>query len=124
MRVFKFILKNLGFLALGMMLFASCTYEVFEPEDIPAKFSTDIIPVFDNSCNSAGCHDASSAKAGLDLSPANAYQSIQDNNLVTAGDPDNSVLYTKLLSGTHENRASPGEKALIKKWIELGAEDN
>jgi len=77
-----------------MALFTGCEYEYIEKPTLPPittelKFSTDIIPVFNQSCNNAGCHAAGAIPP--DLSPANAYSALTRRWLYDTANP--SVKY-------------------------------
>lgn len=89
---------------------------------IPKSFATDIIPVFNASCNMSGCHSA--GHTVVDLSPENAYASLFAKGMIDLSTPENSKLYTKLLSGTHDGRSTSAQQALILQWISEGALDN
>ncbi|MFC2111591.1 hypothetical protein ACFLQ5_03990, partial [Bacteroidota bacterium] len=86
------------------------------------SFLDDIIPIFDNSCNYAGCHSAGHFK--VDLTPANAYTDIFAKNMVDTLNPETSLLYSHLMGATHNNRATATEKEYILKWIKEGAKNN
>lgn len=122
------IVKTLAFLITGLLFFASCEYEFIVPEEIvlpeEVSFTTDIIPIFDNSCNTTGCHTA--GHFAVDLTPANAYTDLFAKNLVNVQSPAESGLYTKLIEtgGTHDGRSTPTQQQLILKWIQEGAQNN
>lgn len=118
-------------LIISISTFTSCEYEFIEPEkvviDIPPEgisFSDDIIPIFNSSCNNSGCHAAGFSI--LDLSPANAYNQLFAKGLLNTDVPDQSELYLKLTDtrGTHKDRSTPTEQALILEWIVGGAKNN
>ncbi len=107
------------------LLFFSCYYDEF-PEDIPVdlpedqvvSFSEDITPIF-VTYNCTDCHNASGQNP--DLTPGSEYNSLVPS-YVTAGNSNGSKLYTKLAEG-HRN-VDATSLALIKKWIDDGAENN
>lgn len=121
-------LKPLGFLIAGILFFASCEYEMIVPEEVilpeEVSFKDDIVPIFNNKCNTTGCHSV--GHFVIDLTPDNAYQNLFTKNLVDVDNPTESPLYTKLVEtgGTHEGRSTPTEQQLILKWLEDGAQDN
>ncbi len=89
------------------------------------NFQDDIIPVFEQSCNS--CHNPDKAKGGLDLTSMNGILAGGSSGEVALpGEPDNSLLY--LLSARLQEPHMPprGEKIekshllLIKNWIAQG----
>jgi hypothetical protein len=70
------------------------------------------------------CHNGSFK---FDLNPANAYSSIVSNNLVVAGNPSSSKIYTypNPAAGTHNYKYSTAAEAdSISKWIYQGALNN
>jgi hypothetical protein len=113
--------------AIAFMTFLTgCEYEFVEPEYIPPptdsiSFATDIMPIFNNSCNMSGCH-ATGAKEP-DLSPANAYASLQ-NGYINTANPANSGIYTEITAGTMTDFATPTEASLVLGWIQQGALNN
>ena len=121
----------LGFLILllfGVTIHSSCVYEFIEPEKVVLpeviSFSDDIIPIFNNSCNTSGCHSAGFGI--LDLSPGNAYEDLFRKGQIDVDNPTNSNLYAKLVEsgGTHAGRSTAAEQALILEWINKGAQNN
>jgi len=80
------------------------------------SFKDDIQPIFTTNC--VRCHDGD---RDPDLSIGNSYNSLLAG-YVTANDPDNSLLYTTLVDG-HQN-LDVNSIALIKAWIDRGAENN
>ncbi len=106
---------------------SSCEYNYIEYDIQPApdnvSFDSDIIPIFNASCNMGGCHTA--GHFSVDLTPANAYVDIFAKNLVDTISPADSKLYSKLaLPGTHDGRSDATQRSLILAWIEQGAKDN
>lgn len=115
-------------LIISISIFSSCEYEFIEPEKVVIpeiiSFSDDIIPIFNSSCNTSGCHAAGFAI--LDLSPANAYNQLFAKGLVNTDVPDQSEIYLKLTDtrGTHKDRSTPSQQALILEWIVKGARND
>ncbi len=123
--------KLLQFLmVLGVSLFmTSCYYDAYlelPPDEsgiIPTdvSFKTDIEPLF---ARCIGCHGGTQSP---DLRVGNAYSSLVPQ-YVTIGDGANSELYNKLPGNGHpiDVGFSLGvdEIALIKTWIDEGAENN
>jgi hypothetical protein len=108
------------------LLFFSCYYDEF-PEKVEVvippgqvvSFADDIIPIFILD-NCAQCHKPSSQNP--DLTSGNEYTSLVPG-YVSAGNANGSKLYTKLAVNGHRN-IDAESLALIKKWIEDGAENN
>lgn len=108
----------------GML--ASCTYEEISPKKVDApdsvKFSVNIIPIFNTSCNKSGCH--STGGIPPDLSPANAYTSLTFFGYVDVDVPEQSIIYEKVTTGSMKGFATDQDRALILQWIKQGALDN
>lgn len=105
---------------------ASCEYESVEPvevdPDTELSFKDDIIPIFNESCNSSGCH--ATGDWAPDLTPENAYESLFANGHVDTVTPENSVLYESMNSGSMKTYSTPEDTQIILTWIEQGAKDN
>lgn len=121
----KKLLKIVLVSSLSLLCF-SCYYNEL-PEEIPPEvpdvvsFSNDILPIF-SQCT--GCHNGTIANP--DLREANAYNALVPD-YVTPGDADNSSLYNTLPGNGHSPISftlSSDEIALIKAWIDRGAENN
>jgi len=115
----------------GFMAWQSCEYEWIEqeppdPNDTTPKvvsFSAEIIPIFERGCNASVCH--ASGGVSPDLTPANAYQSLFDENQIDLTTPENSTLYKKMATGGSMNKYTEfGEPQLVLKWIQQGALNN
>ena len=61
----------------------------------------------------SGCHPGA---GGFDISDYNQVKS-----RVTAGDPDNSLLYRKITTGSMKANATDAIRAAVKCWITEGA---
>jgi len=110
-----------------LTLLSGCEYEYVEPEVGPpppevVSFSTDIMPIFNASCNMSGCHAAGAFDP--DLSPANAYSSLIDGDFINATDPASSLIYTSMASGTMKSFSTISEANLVLAWIQKGALNN
>ena len=78
--------------------------ETGSPQPCAPTLSSIQTTIFAPSCNTDGCHDTSSAAAGLDLTGSDLSARLvgiqaatcPDKVLVTAGDPDGSFLFEKL----------------------------
>ena len=108
------------------LLFFSCYYDVFpeEPEIvIPPEevisFQDDITPIF-VSYNCTQCHNASGQNPNL--TPGSEYNALVPA-YVSAGNANDSSLYTTLAVDGHRN-VDANSLALLKKWINDGAENN
>jgi len=113
---------------LMLTLMYSCDYEFIEPPYIEPpqglSFSEDIIPIFDASCNTSGCHVQ--GHFAVDLTPENAFSSLFAKDMIDVATPTESRLYVKLNdgNGTHSSRSTAEQRAYILQWIEEGALDN
>lgn len=115
----------------GLMLSIQfgCKYDEILPP--PPKddvtFSGDVIPIFNQSCNTAGCHSGN-ADFAPDLSSAHAYHSLFEGGYIDTISPENSLLY-RWMNG-QEGLVMPPDgansfyNATVLKWIELGAKEN
>ena len=109
--------------------FFSCKYEKIEPAtELPenVSFQTDLIPLFNQSCNSVGCHNAGGIAP--DLSPANAYTDLTTrDNMIDLVNPENSILYKRMID-TNQPMPLSGvmdyESRQVLSWITDGAKNN
>lgn len=89
------------------------------------SFSNDIIPMFNASCNSSGCHSAG-GKAP-DLSTTNAYKSLT-NGYLNASDPQASELYQWMIGKRGMPMPTEGinkeYNSLVLAWLKQGAQNN
>lgn len=120
---------------LGKLLFAllvsglglaSCTYHTndYDPLVVPddVSFEEDIITIFEESCNNAGCH---SGTITPNLTRPLAYNSLIGGKYVVPGtQAEDNELYQVLDGGSMEGYASDLQRAYIKKWIDEGALNN
>jgi len=109
-----------------MLLLTSCEYDFVEPDNTPPpatiSFTTDVMPVFNESCNMSGCHATGAAEP--DLSPANAYSSLVDGGFINTSDPASSLLYTSMATGSMKPFSTTSQTNLILAWIQKGALNN
>lgn len=125
--------KIYGFLAcFTMLLLMGCYkdktvyFDTGEEITRSVSFASDIVPIFNSSCNSSGCHNAGGIKP--DLTFAYAYISLANGGYINAGDPQSSLLYLWMagkkgtpmpLSGVNKDY-----NALVLAWIKQGAQNN
>jgi hypothetical protein len=119
-KLFKIVLVS----SFSLLCF-SCYYDEFlEEEEViidpteEVSFANDIIPIFESD-NCAQCHNAS---IDPDLRAGNEYSSLVPD-YVTVGNADASSLYVKLAIDNHRE-LDANSLALIKEWINRGAENN
>ena len=108
------------------LFFTSCYYnelpeeaDIVIPPETEVSFDDDIVPIF-ISYNCSQCHK--SGGQSPDLSAGNEYNSLVPA-YVNAGSSSTSKLYTVLAIDRHRN-VDKESIALIKKWIDDGAEAN
>lgn len=108
------------------LLFFSCYYDEFPekvevviPEDQVVSFADDITPIF-VSYNCTECHNATGQSPNL--TTGNEYAALVPA-YVTVGNSNSSDLYIMLAINDHRN-VDAESLALIKKWIDDGAENN
>ncbi len=100
---------------------SSCTHNA-DINNIPEIcFERDVLPVFQNSCAIAGCHD------GTGESDLRLTSFVQIKDAVEPGKPYSSEIYKAIISTFGENKMPPGpplsleNRTLIRLWIEQGA---
>jgi hypothetical protein len=114
--------------ALCYLLSLNACYWDNPPEPIPidpemVSFETHIIPIFNESCNTAGCHDDTHAP---DLRPDVAWQSLVSGGYVNTTFPEQSEIYTSVANGGMPPTGSLSqlEIELILGWIKKGARND
>ena len=130
-------MKNLlVVLALGLLLGIanSCYYDItLEKLDEPAdpnapevSFANDILPIFNRSCNSSGCHNTGGTAP--DLSASKAYNALTTGNYINTTSPENSELYQWLKGARRLPMPLSGSDQAINTavltWIRQGAKNN
>ncbi len=122
MKIFKTVLL----FAFAGFILCSCEYEWIQPEKQPipdnVSFSGDIMPIFNNGCNTNVCHGAGGTAP--DLSEGNAYNALIDGSYVDTDTPEASILYTTMKSGTMKPYTTPGDEEIVLGWIQQGALNN
>ena len=105
-----------------------CYYDVVQPID-PNKppeyvsFSGDLQPIFDQNCNTSGCHDGSHSP---NLKAEVSYNELVTGGFVNTTIPEKSTLYTVLQGGIMPptGKLPPDEIQQVLDWIKLGAPNN
>jgi len=122
---------RIGVVSIAIMAFAvSCKYDEVLPikpdPGVQVSFSEDIIPIFNASCNTSGCHNGSGPSP--DLSMTAAYVSLWDGGYIDTIMPEASELYL-WMSGLN-GLPMPVEgvnatyNATVLQWIIQGAQEN
>lgn len=114
-----------------LTLLPSCYKDVISPGSDPngppqfVSFSGDLIPIFNRSCNSTGCHDAVPAHKPS-LVPEKAYNALMSGGYVNTAVPDNSLIYQVLKTGSMPQSGAlpPNETQKVLDWIRNGAPNN
>ena len=133
------IRKGAALMLAGVLALAGCSDEgadlVVPTPPAEVSFSAQVQPVFNAECT--GCHGLN-GNGGLDLREGEAHGNLVGipsqgyaGQLVTAGDPDVSILHRKLngLPGVGDQMPLGGSlpeetRNLIRDWIAEGAQDN
>lgn len=118
-------LSALWILVVGLMLSSanSCTHEGLPADQMEEIcFTRQVLPIFQNSCATSGCHDATTAEEGYVFTDyANIMKSIEP------GDASKSKAYKAITS--HSETMPPDvplpidKRILIRLWIEQGAKE-
>ena len=116
-------MRRLALLLAGVLiaLATGCEKYIILPPVIEegVSYSEQVQPIFDDKC--VGCH---SGGMDPDLRPEESYEFLTTNGYVDTLNPESSLIYSKLLSGPHESRATEEEKLIILQWITEGAQNN
>ncbi len=110
-----------GVIIISAMTFVSCEKYTYDPPKIdlttPVSFKNEIAPIFISKCYS--CHKSST---GLNFADAaKTWTSINKPQYLKPNNPESSLIYTKLTSGSHETKCTIEERNKIYAWIKLGA---
>ena len=104
--------------------------------DRNVSFSEDISPIFQTSCAVGGCHDSGSQTSGVNLSSyddaMNSVGNQYQQNVINAGNPDDSPLVDKIESNPQIGQRMPLQRDplsqadidSIRAWITDDAPDN
>ena len=129
--LYKKIIRGSVVLSGAIFLLAGCYKDktvILDTTEITrtVTFSTDIIPIFNKSCNVSGCHSGGGQVP--DLTASKAYNSLAVGNYIEKTTPENSIIYKKMtgkkgtvmpVSGMNKDY-----NALILAWIKQGAKNN
>jgi hypothetical protein len=124
----KQIIQAAIWAGIGLSAVLSCKYDEvlpFEPDpSVPVLFSQDIVPIFDNNCNTAGCHNGTQSP---DLRSAVAYDNLVSGGYINTETPEQSLLYqwmTDAMGPMPPLGANATNNALVLEWIKQGALNN
>jgi len=110
----------LGLVA-SLLLINSCRHNGIPADQMePICFTEQVLPIFQNSCGTSGCHDAKSSENEYIFTD---YAHIM--KAITSGDASKSKAYEAMIS-TFEimppnNPLPQNKRALVRLWIEQGA---
>ncbi len=106
-----------------ILLVNSCKHEGISADQMPQVcFTEEVLPIFQNSCGTTGCHDSKSAESGYTFTD---YASIMKS--ITPGDADKSEAYKAITSTFQlmppDNALPASKRTIIRLWIEQGAKE-
>lgn len=109
-----------------IFIVTSCYYDEVLPKEVgEVSFQGDVIPIFNQSCNMAGCHNGSIAP---DLRPANAYNSLSSGGYISTATPESSELYLWMRGeggrSAMPNPTNANYNAIVLAWIQQGAKND
>ena len=93
------------------------------------SFNSNVVPVFQKNCSSAGCHTASSHAGNLNLE-TNIYANLMKNGtgFIDTINPNYSLLYSQIMSTSKPmppmGKLDECDIAIIYNWIEQKAKNN
>lgn len=122
-------LLSVAILPLGLGLVVSEAPRPVEAHAVqqgPVSFAQQVLPIFQESC--VECHGPETKEVELGLT---SYDEVMKGSeygpVVEAGDPTGSILLDMVVAGEMPQEAPPLEEdqiALIRTWIEQGAQNN
>ena len=123
MRIDKIYLSLTIILIFSIILWiSSCRHDALIPANLrEICFDSEVLPIFQNNCGIAGCHDGTRGSR----SSFDSYANI--SNGVVAGNPNGSRLYQAIIGKSGEGRMPPDQpltlenRTIIRLWIEQGA---
>ena len=122
-----------GALIAGLSILVASAHAVTEKSDEGVDFTRDIRPILSNRCFACHGPDDEGREAGLRLDSFEGATKVGESGLaaIVASEPDNSELLRRIASDDDGERMPPGdtgaplstrEVALLRRWIEQGAE--
>jgi hypothetical protein len=124
-----------SFMIALLLSVSSCTYEKVEPlvacnTPDTVSFKKDVQRIFDNHCNTIGCHTGNTPTGNLNLEASVAYAQLskKSSGYLDTVNPTHSVLYGAM--NTTSNPMPPNGKLdkctldLVLKWIQQKAKNN
>lgn len=125
--------RSLCILIAAALAVGGCVYDEHDDNDglddnalEDVSLSEDVQPIFTDNCVGAGCHGEGEVPPAL--TEGLTYDELWEMEMVEPGDPQGSVLYERMTSASRP--MPPGgvlpdnQLAVVRAWIEQGAEDN
>ncbi len=120
------------------LIFISCTKDIGKQKVdkveclIPStvSFNQNIVPFFNQYCNTAGCHSGGSPAGNLDLSPLMAYSKLNKSGsgYLDTINPNFSLLYSQMISVSNPmpptGKLDDCKLEMVLKWIQQKAKNN
>ena len=109
----------------------SCYKDIIPPGADPngppqfVSFTGDLVPIFNRSCNTSGCHDAIPSKNPA-LTADKAYNALINGGYVNTLVPSNSAIYLSVKDNSMPvgSTIPATDKQKILDWIRNGAPNN
>lgn len=106
-----------------LFLISSCKHDGIPVDQLEQVcFTEQVLPIFQNSCGTSGCHDSKSARHGLIYTD---YASIMKS--ITPGNAAKSKAYQAITSVFEimppDNPLPQDKRTIIRVWIEQGAKE-
>ncbi|MDH5398502.1 MAG: hypothetical protein OEX02_10165 [Cyclobacteriaceae bacterium] len=122
----KSIFNKLAALMFFVTFLTGCVYETITPAvvEVPdeVSFTLDVQPIFNESCNTSGCHNSGGTPP--DLSEGSAYTSLTFYGYLDKDSAELSQVYEKINTGSMKKYANDQDRAIILAWIKQGALEN
>lgn len=128
----RIIKHSLAAVMLLVLLTVSCEKEYFQPPVVSLSetqsFKKVILPILTKNCIDKGCHTVNGGVVPY-LDADLAFESLSNGNYCDTPSVKKSVLYIKIALEKSKpmppkNKLSPTDVALIKAWIDQGAQNN
>ncbi len=132
----NFITFSTCLIVFFLLILNSCTYDNLnlspcnDQSNDSISFNNDIIPLFNNYCNTSGCHSGTSPEGGLNLEPLEAYTELMKpgKGYIDTINPKFSILYIQMKSTTQPmpptGNLDPCQIEMIFNWIKQNARNN
>jgi hypothetical protein len=94
------------------------------------SFQKNIVPIFNQHCNTSGCHSGSKPEKNFNLEPSKAYATLtkKGSGYVDTIDPTGSVLYSAMVAVENpmppKGRLDSCTLKMIQFWMKQGGKNN